>query len=135
MGERGIGKSSLFMYLKFVAQGEIPIGHTKVHFLVVHTDVDQGTSQLGLVKKIELGIRQELEKSEPARAFLSEIWAFLQRVEAAGIRITPEQRAENEELLIEEFSYSLARLEQRICSPGQPQPPVHGPIRRYPHPH
>ena len=82
-GERGIGKSSLLLYLKFVAQGKIPIGDTIANFLVVDTDIDHGTSQLGLVKKIQLSIRLELDKSEPARAFLSDIWSFLQRFEAA----------------------------------------------------
>lgn len=86
-GERGIGKSSLLNYLKFVAQGLIPIAKEKVRFLVIDTDIDANTTQLGLVKKIELGVRKELAKSEKARAFLGEAWAFIQRVEAASVKI------------------------------------------------
>lgn len=123
MGERGIGKSSLLMYLKYVAEGAIPIDDAEVKFLVVDTDIDQSTSQIGLVKKIELGLRQQLNRSEPARALFAEIWEFLQRVEAGGIKIAPEQKMDQEELLLEEFSYSLARIAERVCGPAGPQPP------------
>jgi len=122
-GERGIGKSSLFMYIKFVAEGQIPIGDTQVRFLVLDTDIDPSTSQLGLVQKIELRIREQLANTESARALLADIWAFLQRVEAAGFKITPQQRVEQEELLIEQFAYSLARLTDRVCGKPEPQPP------------
>jgi len=122
-GERGIGKSSLLMYLKFVAEGEIPIGEANVKFLVVDTDIDESTTQLGLVQKIELGIRKQLGQSDPARVFLAEVWGFLQRIEAAGFKIAPLQKGQADELLLEEFSYSLARLAERLCGQDVPQAP------------
>lgn len=115
-GERGIGKSSLLNYIKYVAQGSIPIDGAKLAFLVIDTDIDQNTTQLGLVKKIELGLEKALAKTEPARNFFREAWAFIQRVEAAGIGLKPNDRSETEELLLEDFSYSLAELSNRICS-------------------
>ncbi|TAJ99294.1 MAG: ATP-binding protein, partial [Candidatus Manganitrophaceae bacterium] len=89
-GERGIGKSSLLNYFKFVAQGDLNINGDKVNFLVIDTDIDQNTTQLGLVKKIELCLRRELGKTEPARMFLKDMWDFLKRVEAQGIKLAPE---------------------------------------------
>jgi hypothetical protein len=82
-GERGIGKTSLLDYIKNVARGRIALGiegDEKVSFLVVETDIDQRTTQLALAKKIELGLRRELGKSEKARTFLAEAWQFLQRL-------------------------------------------------------
>jgi hypothetical protein len=114
-GERGIGKTSLLNFLKYQSQGLIPVGDTKVSFLVVDTDVDQSTTQIGLVKKIQLGLDKSLGESEKARAFLKEAWGFIKRVEVGGIKIKGEEALATEELLPEEFSYSLARIADRVC--------------------
>jgi len=117
-GERGIGKSSLLNYVKSVAKGGIEIGDEndeKLHFLVIDTDIDQSTTQLGLLKKIELGLRMELAKSESTRKFFGEVWGFLKRVEAAGIKLREETSVQQNETVLEEFSYSLAETASRIC--------------------
>ena len=57
-GERGIGKSSLLNYMNHVAAGRIPLdvqdgkalGSVTLSFLVIHTDIDPRTTQLGLVR-------------------------------------------------------------------------------------
>src|SRR5690349_10636247 len=80
-GERGIGKSSLLNYIKYVAQGHIPVDNTTLlSFLVIDTDIDQATTQLGLVKKIQLGLERALLKTESARSFFREAWEFIKRV-------------------------------------------------------
>ena len=112
-GERGIGKTSLLDYMKDVAVGSIPIGAEKVSFLVVETDVDQKTTPLGLVRKIELGLRRELGKTEKAKKWLSTAWEFLQRVEAAGVSLKGKNDADDD-LIIEEFAYSLAETVNRV---------------------
>src|SRR5688572_18499872 len=48
-GERGIGKSSLLLYAQAVAQDTESADHPR-NFLVVHTDLDPQTSQLGLMR-------------------------------------------------------------------------------------
>ena len=45
-GERGIGKSSLLNYIKYVAEGRGDIEGISVTFLVVDTDVDPGHSRV-----------------------------------------------------------------------------------------
>jgi hypothetical protein len=113
-GERGIGKSSLLNYLKYVAEGMIPLDGASVSFLVVDTDVDSNTTQLGLVEKIRLGLDRALGGTEPGRDFLKQTWQFLQRVEGGGFKLRePEPRASSERLL-EEFAYSLAAVGERI---------------------
>src|SRR5687768_8833618 len=67
-GERGIGKSSLLNYIKHVAEGaHTGIEDTRVSFLVIDTDIDGNTTQLGLIKKLELGLEHALGKTELAR--------------------------------------------------------------------
>ena len=116
-GERGIGKTSLLDYIKNVGRGRIAIGDDKLSFLVVETDIDPKTTQLGLVKKIELGLRRELGKSEKARTFLSEAWSFIQRVEAAGVALK-DKRPTDADLIVEEFAYSLADTINRVTGPS-----------------
>lgn len=118
-GERGIGKSSLINYLTYVARGEIPVDETEFSFIVVDTDVDQTTSQLGLVKKIELGLEKELGNTERARKFMSDTWSFLQRVEAGGIGLKAQEKSAHDETLLERFAYSLAETVERVCSPEE----------------
>jgi Cdc6-like AAA superfamily ATPase len=104
-GERGIGKTSLLDYIKYVARGSISVENENINFLVIETDLDERTTQLALVKKIELGLRHELSKSEKARSFLASTWRFLERVEAAGVSLK-DKPAPDTDLIVEEFAYS-----------------------------
>jgi hypothetical protein len=114
-GERGIGKTSLLNYLKSAAEGYIPIDGAKLSFIVIDTDLDQNTTQLGLLGKIELGFEKALGQHEGARDFLKKAWGFLRRVEAGGVKIGEAQKG-SDELLLDEFAYSLAETTNRICS-------------------
>ena len=113
-GERGIGKTSLLNYLRWQAQGDIDIDGSKVNFLVIDTDVDQNTTQIGLIKKIKLGLNRQLGATEPARKYMADAWSFLKRVEAAGVRVA--DSSVDDELILEEFSYSLAQTIDRVCN-------------------
>jgi Cdc6-like AAA superfamily ATPase len=114
-GERGIGKSSLLNYVKDVASGDLDCFDGTVYsFLVIDTDIDENTTQLGLVQKIELAVSQVLGKTETARAFLRSAWGFLKRVEAGGVKLKAAEQHATDELLLEQFSYTLADLTQRI---------------------
>jgi hypothetical protein len=118
-GERGIGKSSLLNYIKDVAEGMEGIEETKVSFLVIDTDVDSGTTQLGLVEKIRLGLDRALGKTETGVNFLKQSWEFLKRVEAGGFKLRQEEQSATEERLLEEFAYSLAMVVERVCGEGE----------------
>lgn len=114
-GERGIGKSSLLLYTRFVAEGGIPIEGERLNFLVVDTDLDSNTTPFGLIKKIELGLRYELAKSEPARECWKKIWEFVQRIEVQGMSLRSGAEDKSDEGELEEFSYSLAATCDRVC--------------------
>ncbi len=114
-GERGIGKSSLLLYLTALADGRITVGTDKFNFLVIDTFLDQKTTQLGLVKKIEFNLRKNLSKTEKAKKFLSDSWEFLKRIEVAGVKISNGNNNELDETSFEEFVYSLAETVNRLC--------------------
>ena len=113
-GERGIGKSSLLLYLTFLARGEIKYApdYSTFNFLVISTDIEPTTTQIGLIKKIKLGLERQLSRTEAGTDFLKKAWAFLQRLEIGGSRINP--KSEDLEVAQEEFAYSLADTVTRI---------------------
>lgn len=114
-GERGIGKTSLLQYFKWVAQGHIEIAvGDKVNFLVVELDLDTSSTDVGIIRRVELGLRRELSKTEPARSFLSKGWEFLKRVEAFGVNLRDGERTMDPETLHDEFAHSLANTASRI---------------------
>ena len=103
-----------------VAEGNIlvlgPVAKNEtVNFLVIDTDIDQNTTQLGLISKIEVGLRRALSNTEAARTFFQKTWQFLQRVEAVGVSIKPNETQQLADTVFEEFAYSLADTVNRIC--------------------
>ncbi|HCD39357.1 MAG TPA: ATP-binding protein [Candidatus Omnitrophica bacterium] len=120
-GERGIGKSSLLLYFKYVAEGAIAIEGENLKFLIVDTDVDPTTTQLGLVQRIQSALDRQLAVTEPAKNFLKETWSFLQRVQVmdSGI-VGVESARESHEVLLDNFAYSLASVANRTCENPDP---------------
>ncbi len=118
-GERGIGKTSLLQYFKWVAQGHIGIGaeDERVNFLVIEIDLESSSTDLGLIQRVELGLNREIAKTERARTFLGEGWKFLQRIEAYGVSVREDKRTADQEVLHDEFAYSLAKTTSRITDP------------------
>lgn len=112
-GERGIGKTSLLQYFKWMAQGVIPVESESMNFLVVELDIDANTTDLGLIRRVNLAISRALKGGEPARSFLANAWEFLQRVQALGVRIRPGEGIDPE-TLHDEFAHSLAQTCERI---------------------
>jgi AAA ATPase domain len=117
-GERGIGKTSLLDYIKYIATGNVPVSGETIHFLVIEIAIDERTSEIGLIKKIENALRKELKGSEKARSFLRLTWQFLERVEAAGVSLKGKPPIELESVR-EEFSESLAVTVKRLTESAE----------------
>jgi Cdc6-like AAA superfamily ATPase len=117
-GDRGIGKSSLLNYVSWVAKGDITtLEDRKLRCLVIDIDIDENTSQLAFIKKIELGLQKELDQSEPVRKWLAATWDFLSRLEAKGVRINAPSRANDiDATIMDQFVFSLAETCNRLCS-------------------
>ena len=114
-GERGIGKSSLLLYLTALAEGRIGIESEKLNFLVIDTFLDQKTTQVGLVKKIEFNLSKNLAKTETARKIFADTWDFLKRIEVAGVKIANGKNHDLDETDFEKFVYSFAETINRLC--------------------
>ena len=114
-GERGIGKTSLLMYIDYAARGSLSFEDQNFNFLVLNIDIDPSSTQLGIVKRIKLALDRELGKSEPAKKFLKDSWDFLQRLRIADSGISAKEETISPEILLDEFAYSLAQVINRTC--------------------
>lgn len=114
-GERGIGKTSLLLYLRFIARGELDIHGQRLKFLTINTQVEAQTNQISLIRRIEWDLRKELGKAESVRSFLADTWEFLKRVRIADSGIDDAPKITDPDLLLDEFTYSLAKTTNRVC--------------------
>ena len=119
-GERGIGKTSLLLYLKYVATGQIPYNSVNFRFLTLDLDLDPNTTQLGLIRRIKMHLDHQLGKTESARTFLGNAWAFLQRIRIMDSGLEKFEKDSSEELLLDEFALTLAQVCERTCDQQAP---------------
>jgi len=113
LGERGIGKTSLLNYVKFISEGLIDIEKQNVNYLVIEIDISKDTTQIALIKKIELSLKRKLAKTEKTKKLFGDIWNFISKIEAAGIKLNNNKEIDLE-IFFEEFCYSLADTLNRI---------------------
>jgi hypothetical protein len=55
---------------------------------------------------------------EAGRDLMKKAWGFVQRVEAGGFTLNDARKA-SDELLLDEFAYSLAETANRICAQNE----------------
>ena len=120
-GERGIGKSSLIGYIKPTAQGLIKSSdYDKFNFVVVNTVISNKSTLISFIKLLERNLKREIEKigkAEKVRAFFEDTWSFVQRLKIMDSGIDKVQVNEELDLIIDDFSYSLAETCKRIINP------------------
>lgn len=114
-GERGIGKTSLLLYLKYLARGDIPFNSNTFQYLILDLDVDNNTTQLGLIQRVQMHLDKQLGETEVARQFLKNTWSVLQRLRIMDSGIQAELNDTSNEVLLDEFSLSLASICERTC--------------------
>ena len=117
-GERGIGKSSLLMYLRHVSCGEIEsLESGSFRFVTVGLVLSSHMSLISLIKLIDRLVARELGKVESIRKFLSETWEFVQRIKIMDSGIAASGTESDPDLLIDNLAYSLAETTKRITNP------------------
>lgn len=117
-GDRGIGKSSLLLLLKAIASGDIETPkYGKFNFLSVNIPISDRMSIATLLKLIEVHITREVGKIESVKAFLASTWSFVQRLRVMDSGISAAERDSEIEVLLDQFTYSLAATCKRIVNP------------------
>lgn len=87
-GERGIGKSSLLLYLDYVATGKFPTlkDSATFSFLTVNIELEPSITYLELIKKIGAEFQRVVASQERFKDLAKKAWDFLKRWEVAGVK-------------------------------------------------
>lgn len=116
-GERGIGKSSLMMLLKYVADGNLTtFDNEKFNFLVINIVISDETDLPTMIKLIEKKITRELTKIEKLKTFIKDTWEFVKRIKVMDSGINSSEKDSEIDILMDDFAYSLSETCKRITS-------------------
>jgi len=86
-GERGLGKSSLFLMVEQQAQGNISLSNNeKVNFIVINIELDSTQSFFEILKTIAVDFKRALSEREKLKKLVSGVWDFLSSWEILGVR-------------------------------------------------
>lgn len=117
-GDRGIGKSSLLLFLDAIAKGDVTGLHGgKFDFVVISLNISDKMSLLTFLRIVENNVRREVGKTEVARKFLADTWSFVQRLRVMDSGIDQSEKEQDEEVILDEFTSSLADTCNRIVKP------------------
>lgn len=108
-GERGIGKSSLLLYLQYLADGKIDFLTGKFSFITVSVDLEPTTTYAELIKKIGAQFQRIVASRENLKEAARTVWEFLQRWEVAGVKYNSETNGALEpHQLLDDLVYTIS---------------------------
>jgi Cdc6-like AAA superfamily ATPase len=85
-GERGIGKSSLCLYLDYVARGEINFEDKKLNFIVVYVELREAMSYDDIVDEIIAELKRQIAERQALLETCKKAWEFLSRFQVGGVK-------------------------------------------------
>lgn len=86
-GERGLGKSSLFLIVEQLAKGNIKlINDLKFNFIVINIELDSTQTFFEILKSIAADFKRALSEKERVKNLVSGVWDFLSSWEILGVR-------------------------------------------------
>lgn len=111
-GERGIGKSSLLLYVDGVARGKIaPIKDIKTfNFLCVSTDVSKCSNQLQIVQSLARSLKQEIAVYDGLKDRASSFWDWITNWEFLGVKYNKPDNNIDPEVAAQELVVNIAKL-------------------------
>ncbi len=115
-GERGIGKSSLLLYLDAVAQGVAAIPSAEefhFHFVVLRFEPHPNEELRELLRRLALSLTKLDTNIHDIKAKAQKLWAFVQRIEAGGFKLSggPESAPQVE---LDDFTDSICEFLQNL---------------------
>lgn len=111
-GERGIGKSSMFLYLDWVARGEMePIGTGRLNFIVASVELREAMEYDDIVNAILIELRSQMSARDKVREVCKKAWDFFYRFEVMGV-VRYDRNSNNEDRIkkLDDLSNALVDI-------------------------
>jgi hypothetical protein len=111
-GERGIGKSSLFLCEYMVAEGRIATldARIKLDFIVVNISLQEKDDYFSITKKIISELQIQIGQRKAFQSFALKAWEFISRVEARGFKFNRDERKSDESELFGTLATDFVKL-------------------------
>ncbi|HCE44319.1 MAG TPA: ATP-binding protein [Lentisphaeria bacterium] len=108
IGERGIGKTSLLLFAKFLANGDITLDG-KFNFISIFIPIKQDTKIIDLLDMINHQINRSFSHDEKALTFMKKTWDFISKFQIGGVSYKKENEGkdDSDEKMIHEGMYSI----------------------------
>lgn len=112
-GERGIGKSSLMLFVKLLASGQLkPLDYENYRFLVLELELEPNNTYPHIIKKIAASLRRETARFEPVKEAIKSVVGVLKKVEAYGFKYGGElENIDDHELLEDLVGATIGAIE------------------------
>ena len=112
-GERGIGKSSLLLFLKQMATGNLG---EEFNFLPVYIELNGSTGFGDIIHRIQSALKSELLKRQDIKEHAKAIWDFISKWEVLGIKYDKKEKIEDRYQLLENLANSLIKILEGVKS-------------------
>jgi hypothetical protein len=109
-GERGIGKSSLFRLLDWVASGEVAtMNNSALNFIVLNVELRDSFTYDDILRRILVELRRQVASRDKIKETCRKAWSVLSRFEVMGIGYKSVEREEQADFL-DELTVALTDL-------------------------
>lgn len=107
VGERGIGKSSLLLYLQQVARGEWKFEDASFDFLTVSVELEPTFEYADILRKIGGSLKTQMAKEKPLKDVAAKTWEFVSKLEVAGFKYSGGKSHPAQFELLDQFADAL----------------------------
>lgn len=108
-GERGIGKSSLLLFVEYVATGRIEtVDRRKFSFVTASIDLGGCHTQVDIIRAVGRGMKRALADHEGAKEAAKAFWSWLTNWEVLGVRYHKDNPGVDPQDLIDDLVRQLS---------------------------
>ena len=107
-GERGIGKSSLLLFIDQIAKGKLTVEKgTIFNFLVVSISLEPNDTYKDVIYKLAREFNRELTQDEVIKTALKNVWDFITNWEVMGVKYNKIKDELGPEVMLEELGEKI----------------------------
>lgn len=116
-GERGIGKSSLLLYLDHLANGsKISVSQQTYSFVTATIELESNNTYLDIVQKIGGELSRSMNRNTSLKSLLKKGWEFLTRWEVLGVKYDRTESSPEPSQVFEDLCNTVLESSNRLKS-------------------
>jgi len=107
-GERGIGKSSLLLFLHYLSRGEVSFGEGEpFKFLAVSVELEPSNTFWDIIMKIGTELQRTVYTHQRVKDIVKKAWDFLKGWEVCGVKYSGKDRGLGPHEMLDDLTYTV----------------------------